>query len=209
MNSEVWLSNPWEEPSLEHRDARVSEPTGPTVRWHNCEIALHRGDISEFEADAVVCAANLWLRAGGGISGATFRRAGQALVDECDRMTRSTGKLMVSEAVITGGGALPARHVIHTVGPVYHDDPEHAPERLASAYRNCLRLAREHGLRSIAFPCISTGSYGFPKAHACQIVLETVREELKQKGFDRIVFCVTDPQAEEPYATALMTESVE
>jgi O-acetyl-ADP-ribose deacetylase (regulator of RNase III) len=205
MDIDQWPCNPWEEPPLERTDARVTEPSGPIVRWQGCEVALHRGDISELAVDAIVCAANFWLQPGGGVSGAILLRAGEALNEEGIRLTRAHGKLAVSEAVLTGRAALSSRHVIHVVGPTYRDDPERAPELLARAYRNGLRLPRQHARRTIAFPCISTGSYGFPRPDACQIAVATVREELDAGEFDRIVFCVSDPRDAELYSDAIKT----
>ncbi len=161
------------------------------ARWNDCDIVLHQGDITELTTDAIVNAANSELWPGGGVCGAIHRKAGRALADECALAISRSGKVPAGGAAITGGGDLPARHVIHSVGPFYEDDPARAPELLASAYRESLRLAREHGLRSIAFPCISTGIYGYPPDEACPVAIEAVRKDLElHGGLDQVVFCV-------------------
>jgi O-acetyl-ADP-ribose deacetylase (regulator of RNase III) len=159
--------------------------------WNGCEILLHQGDITELTIDAIVNAANSELWAGDGVCGAIHRRAGRALAEECSLIISRSGEVPEGQAVITTGGALPARHVIHAVGPFYDDDPARAPERLASAYRQSLRLAREHGLRSIAFPCIGTGAFGYPPDEACRVALDAVRADLElHNRMDKVIFCV-------------------
>jgi O-acetyl-ADP-ribose deacetylase (regulator of RNase III) len=131
-------------------------------------IEVRQGDITKMAVDAIVNAANTSLLGGGGVDGAIHRAAGPGLVAEC----RGIGGCPTGEARITGGYNLPAAHVIHTVGPVYSAKPS-VPELLASCYRNSLRLAAENGLRSIAFPAISCGVYGYPIEEACRIAVET------------------------------------
>ena len=133
-------------------------------------IELRLGDITQQTLDAVVNAANTTLLGGGGVDGAIHRAGGPAILEECRRL----GGCPTGEARITTGGALPARFVIHTVGPFYRDGRHGEPELLASAYRRSLEVAIEHELRSVAFPSISTGAYRYPVAEAAPIALGTV-----------------------------------
>jgi O-acetyl-ADP-ribose deacetylase (regulator of RNase III) len=133
-------------------------------------IELRLGDITQQAVDAVVNAANTTLLGGGGVDGAIHRAGGPAILEECRRL----GGCPTGDARITTGGTLPARFVIHTVGPVYRDGRHGEPELLASAYRRSLEVAVEHTLRSVAFPSISTGAYRFPIAEAAPIALGTV-----------------------------------
>ncbi|WP_299909501.1 O-acetyl-ADP-ribose deacetylase [uncultured Paracoccus sp.] len=134
-------------------------------------IRVWQGDITTLEVDAIVNAANASLLGGGGVDGAIHRAAGPGLLAEC----RTLGGCPTGEARITGGHKLKARHVIHTVGPVWKGGNAGEAELLASAYRNSLALAREHGLKTIAFPAISTGIYGFPADQAARISATTIR----------------------------------
>jgi O-acetyl-ADP-ribose deacetylase (regulator of RNase III) len=136
---------------------------------------LVQGDITRVPADAIVNAANSSLLVGGGVDGAIHRAAGPSLLAEC----RGIGGCPTGQARITGAGRLPARHVIHAVGPVWRGGGANEAALLTSAYRACLALAEEHGLRSIAFPSISTGAYGYPEAAAARVALRTVRDHLR------------------------------
>jgi len=163
--------------------------------WNQCEIHLHHGDITTLDVDAIVNAANPWLAGGGGVDGAIHRRGGPRILAECQKIIAQRGRVLeTGEAVITTGGDLVARHVIHTVGPVYHEqESQEAAALLAACYRNSLARLREQGLRSVAFPCISTGAYGYPSHEACPIALQTVRQEMERHGLcDQVVFCTFD-----------------
>lgn len=145
-----------------------------------------QGDITKVEVDAVVNAANSGLRGGGGVDGAIHKAGGPTIMEEC----RKIGGCPTGEAVITTGGDLPAKYVIHAVGPVWNGGNKNEEKLLASAYRSSLNLAIEHGIKSIAFPNISTGVYGFPKEKAAGIAIETVRRFLADSETDLNVFFV-------------------
>ncbi len=137
-------------------------------------------DITKETTDAIVNAANSSLLGGGGVDGAIHRAGGPSILQECKRIvaTMRTGALSAGKAVITTGGRLPARYVIHTVGPVYRGGQQHEAETLASCYRESIRIADDHGIRSLAFPSISTGAFGYPVHDAAAIAVRTVVEAL-------------------------------
>ncbi|HEX8451904.1 MAG TPA: O-acetyl-ADP-ribose deacetylase [Longimicrobium sp.] len=163
-------------------------------------IRITNGDITKVDVDAIVNAANTSLLGGGGVDGAIHRAAGPELVAEC-RMLRGC---RTGEAKITRGYRLPARWVIHTVGPVWQDGSHGEDELLASAWRNSLALATERGLRTIAFPSISTGAYRFPLARAARIAMATVLTHLRENELPEevTVVCFGD-EAYQHYLTAL------
>jgi O-acetyl-ADP-ribose deacetylase (regulator of RNase III) len=169
------------------------------MKIRNATLELIQADITTLDVDAIVNAANSSLLGGGGVDGAIHRAAGPGLLAEC----RTLGGCPTGEAKITRGYRLKARHVIHAVGPIYHRAKVSEPSQgspsdlLASAVRNSLRLADEHRLKSIAFPAISTGAYGYPMAEAARVILSTFVEYLKAgtPSLDRVIMCLYDPRA--------------
>jgi O-acetyl-ADP-ribose deacetylase (regulator of RNase III) len=146
-----------------------------SVQVGTSKLELVEGDITQQETEAIVNAANEGLRGGGGVDGAIHRAGGPEILEECKKISGCP----TGEARITTGGRLQARWVIHTVGPVYRDGKHRESELLASAYQNSLRLASERGIKSVAFPSISTGAYGYPMAEAARIALRTAIEYLR------------------------------
>jgi O-acetyl-ADP-ribose deacetylase len=167
---------------------------------HGVTVECVRGDIAgQPGIDAVVNAANAWLRPGGGVAGAIHRAAGPGLEEEC----RPLAPIRPGEAVITGGHRLPNRYVIHCLGPVYGRD-EPSDLLLASCYRNALRRAEEKGLASIAFPAISTGVFGYPMGEAAEVALSTVVEEAPRLASVKLVrFVLFSPSDLEVFGSAL------
>ena len=160
------------------------------------DITLVQGDITQQRVSAITNAANSRLAGGGGVDGAIHRAGGPAIMDECDKIRREQGGCPTGQAVITTGGDLYADHVIHTVGPIWEGGMSGEPELLASCYRQSLKLAVENELKTIAFPSISTGVYGYPMEKAAIVAIETVtlfleeNEEFKEVRF--VLFSVDD-----------------
>lgn len=142
-------------------------------------LVLLRGDITKQEVEAIVNAANPDLTPGGGVSGAIHRAGGSEVTEAAAKIRRDFGRLPTGEAVITPGGKLPAKFVIHTVGPIWRGGTQGEPELLAKAYRSCLSLAAQKGLKTLAFPSISTGAYGYPVEQAAEVALRTVHDFLR------------------------------
>jgi O-acetyl-ADP-ribose deacetylase (regulator of RNase III) len=163
-------------------------------------LTLHVGDITELAVDAIVNAANESLQGGGGVDGAIHRAAGPELLAEC----RAIGGCPTGEARITGGYDLPARHVIHTVGPVWRGGGQGEDALLAACYRNSLLLAQANDVTLIAFPAISTGVYRFPAARAARIAVETVKATLAEApDIAEVIFVAFNDAAAEPYRALL------
>jgi len=169
-------------------------------------LTLVRGDITEQRVDAIVNAANRALAGGGGVDGAIHRAGGSAIMAACDRIRAAQGGCPTGSAVVTTAGRLPAKAVIHTVGPVWRGGDGGEAELLASRYRECLRLAREGAFRSLAFPSISTGVYGYPVAGAAAVAIATINSVLADgaDAFDEVrmvLFSQSDLEAYRRAAT--------
>lgn len=159
------------------------------------KIEVIKGDITKLKVDAIVNAANSSLMGGGGVDGAIHRAGGPAILVECKRIVARQGGCKTGEAVMTTGGKLPAKYVIHTVGPVWNGGKKNEALLLAGCYRNCLKLAVDHQLTTIAFPNISTGIYGYPKPEAAEIAIAAVKEHLQQNdSIDKIYFVCFDDE---------------
>jgi O-acetyl-ADP-ribose deacetylase (regulator of RNase III) len=164
------------------------------------KIEIIQGDITKLDVNAIVNAANTTLLGGGGVDGAIHRAAGTELLAEC----RTLGGCRPGEAKITRGFRLPARFVIHTVGPVWRGGKHHEPETLANCYQNSLQLAVENGLKTIAFPAISCGAYGYPIPEAAQIALKTTRDFLTiQSRIDKVIFVLCGEDIYDAYRQLL------
>ena len=168
-------------------------------------IKLLRGDITVSDTDAIVNAANSGLMGGGGVDGAIHRAGGPAILEECRKLVASRGRLPAGQAVVTVGGRLKARFVVHAVGPIWRGGGHGEAETLASAYRNSLAAAMDAGARSVAFPSISTGAYGYPLASAAEVAVRAVSGFLKEnpEAFREVVFFLFDDAAFAAYERAL------
>jgi O-acetyl-ADP-ribose deacetylase (regulator of RNase III) len=169
------------------------------------KLSIIQGDITNQASNAIVNAANPSLMGGGGVDGAIHRAGGPAILEECKQIVAKQGRLPTGKAVITTGGNLEAKYVIHTVGPIWHGGSRNEAELLASAYRESLKVATENKLASISFPSISTGAYGYPVDEAARIALKTVASFLKEQStsLKEITFVLFDSRTYEGYCSAL------
>src|SRR6266487_6582493 len=166
----------------------------------NRKIEIVRGDITALDVDAIVNAANTTLLGGGGVDGAIHRAAGPELLAEC----RTLGGCQSGEAKLTRGYRLPARFVIHTVGPVWAGGKHGEPQTLSNCYRNSLQLAVENGIKTVAFPAISCGAYRYPISEAAQIAVDTTRDFLANNdGIDKVIFILANDEIVRVYERIL------
>jgi O-acetyl-ADP-ribose deacetylase (regulator of RNase III) len=171
---------------------------------NQARLAIIQGDITRQATEAIVNAANSGLMGGGGVDGAIHRAGGPAILEECQQIVARQGRLPTGRAVITTGGNLPARYIIHTVGPIWQGGNKGEAALLESAYRESLKLAAAKKLASVSFPSISTGAYGYPLAEAANIAIKTVVSFLKKdSSLKEAVFVLFDARSYEAYASAL------
>ncbi len=177
----------------------------PGITINQVTLSIVQGDITRQATDAIVNAANSSLMGGGGVDGAIHRAGGPAILEECRKIVAKQGRLPTGQAVITTGGNLKARYVIHTVGPIWYGGTRGEAGLLADAYRNSLKLAAEKKLTSISFPSISTGAYGYPVDKAAEVALQTVAAFLRDNtsSLKEVVFVLFDSHTLAAYTTAL------
>lgn len=157
------------------------------------KIKLIQGDITKITTEAIVNAANTSLLGGGGVDGAIHRAGGKEILDECVKIRNKQGGCNVGEAVITTAGNLPSKYIIHTVGPVWNGEKDEKKTLLENCYKNCLKIAENKELKSIAFPNISTGIYHFPKDKAAEIAIETVKS-FQFNSIEEVIFVCFDQE---------------
>jgi O-acetyl-ADP-ribose deacetylase (regulator of RNase III) len=174
------------------------------VTINKTKVSIIQGDITNRATDAIVNAANPSLMGGGGVDGAIHRAGGPAILEECKKIVAKQGRLPTGKAVITTGGNLKARYVIHTVGPIWHGGGGNESELLQSAYFECLKVATENKLASVSFPSISTGAYGYPVDEAARIAANTVLSFLKEQptSLKEVVFVLFDSRTFESYLSS-------
>ena len=175
------------------------------IMINQTKLSIVQGDITKQTTDAIVNAANSSLMGGGGVDGAIHRAGGPAILEECKQIVSKQGRLPTGQAVITTGGKLKARYVIHTVGPVWHGGGSNEADLLASAYRESLKAAAEHNLTSVSFPSISTGVYGYPINEAAKVATKAVFSFLQEQATSirEVVFVLFDSRTYEAYSSAL------
>ena len=166
------------------------------------KIELTKGDITKISADAIVNAANSSLLGGGGVDGAIHRAGGSEILEECKEIRNRQGKCKTGQAVVTTAGNLPAKYVIHTVGPIWNNDEEKCSILLANCYKNSLKLAESLEVKTISFPNISTGVYRFPKELAAKIAIEEVRN-FESDVIEKVIFVCFDDENEAIYRKLL------
>jgi len=177
----------------------------PNFETMKASIEVVKGDITTMQVDAIVNAANSSLMGGGGVDGAIHRAGGPAILEDCRKIIAKQGSCKTGEAVITTAGNLPAKYIIHTVGPVWNGGSKNEAEKLSKCYLNSLQLAGKYNLLSIAFPNISTGIYGFPKKEAAQIAIRTTKSFLEQDHLlQKIYFVCFDEENFLHYTSLLM-----
>jgi len=174
------------------------------LQINQAKLSLIKGDITRQKTEAIVNAANSSLMGGGGVDGAIHRAGGPAILEECKQIVARRGRLPPGQAVITTAGNMPAKYVIHTVGPIWRGGSQGEAETLASAYRESLKLAAANGLSSISFPSISTGAYGYPVDEAARVALKTVASFLRETTpIKEVDFVLFDERTFDAYAEAL------
>ncbi|OGN90003.1 MAG: O-acetyl-ADP-ribose deacetylase [Chloroflexi bacterium RBG_13_46_14] len=176
-----------------------------SIKINDTTLSIIQGDITVQKTDAIVNAANSGLMGGGGVDGAIHRAGGPVILEECKQIVKKQGRLPTGKAVITTGGNLPARYVIHTVGPVWNGGKNGEPELLASAYRESLAIAADRTLESVSFPSISTGVYGYPVEKAASVAVSAVKEFLRnhETSIKEIVFVLFDSRTYSAYSRQL------
>lgn len=176
---------------------RIISETNKVVEFHG------PANITDHTTEAIVNAANSSLMGGGGVDGAIHNRGGPSILEECRHYVAENGHLPAGQAMLTRGGRLAAKYVIHTVGPVYRDGEHQEPELLASCHRECIRIADENKIRSVAFPAISTGAYGYPLHEASAIAVNSVLDALETANHvERVHFVLFDVAALNAYVKA-------
>ena len=179
-------------------------PDTLSYKIKGAKLSIIKGDITRQETDAIVNAANSGLMGGGGVDGAIHRAGGPAILEECKIIVARQGRLPTGKAVITTAGRMKAKHVIHTVGPVWRGGGESEPALLASAYRESLKLAAENRLNSVSFPSISTGAYGYPVEEAAAAAVKAVSDFLAEEtSIKEVIFVLFDEKTYDVYATAI------
>lgn len=171
------------------------------------EYKLIQGDITEIKADVIVNAANTSLLGGSGVDGAIHKKGGKAILEACQKIRARQGKCNVGQAVITTAGNLSATYVIHTVGPVWNKGGEEKEQLLRDCYINSMHLAIDNKVQSIAFPCISTGIYKFPKDIAAKIAVDTIKNFKNQQTIDTVIFVCYDAIDFKVYQNILTNET--
>lgn len=181
------------------------EKQAKEVTLNQARLSIIQGDITKQATDAIVNAANPGLMGGGGVDGAIHRGGGPAILEECKQIVAKQGRLPTGKAVITTGGNLRAKHVIHTAGPIWQGGGRNEAALLESAYRESLKLAAEHNLTSISFPSISTGAYGYPVAEASKVAIKVAVSFLREQvtSLKEVVFVLFDSRTYEAYSFAL------
>ena len=181
------------------------EKQAKEVIINQARLSIIQGDITQQSTDAIVNAANPGLMGGGGVDGAIHRAGGPVILEECQHIVTKQGRLPTGKAVITTGGNLKAKHVIHTVGPIWYGGTKNEADLLTSAYQESLKLTAENSLVSISSPSISTGAYGYPVAEASEVAVKAVASFLRQQvtSIKEVVFVLFDSRTYDAYTSAL------